>query len=275
MKKVLSLIIALIMAFSMICLYASAAGEIPITGSSAECQATGHTIVSFSIPENSGLAAVDFILNYDSDNFKFVSYTYGPAFEGGMGTGNDLGNGVFKYGFIHVDGTNVGGEMFNVTFKASDKVKAGESYKFELSVSTAVDAEHNSLNLKPTAATVKIIEGTPASNASIPQTADTEMTNSAQHELNTQKPATNGNDNGGSNGGNKSWIKTIVIIALVGIVIIAAIVIIVISTRKQKKPEEDVMTSILADDADIDSLDLENDELDETISVSDESEFDE
>ena len=133
MKKLLIFTISILLFINLFASNAFAS-NVTITGSDVYCKPGETVTISFSISENSGIGAAGFDLTYNKDIFTYVEHEEGPAFSNGMPLGNDLGNGTFKYAFVHVDGIKKGGVMFSVTFEVSKKAKLGEKYAFTLIV---------------------------------------------------------------------------------------------------------------------------------------------
>ena len=133
MKRIFCFIVSIVLFISVFTIPAFA-DDVALTGSTATCKPGDEVEVSFAISADSGLGAAGFMVKYDSNIFSFVDYEDGPAFKGGMALGNDIGNGIFKFVFIHADGINNGGVMFSIIFKASDSAVKGKKYPFNLEI---------------------------------------------------------------------------------------------------------------------------------------------
>ena len=285
MKKLISFAVALIIAMSVMCFTVSAAG-ITVTSNNPDCAPGQEVSVYFSVSKNSSIASANFVLQYDGDLFTYKSHGYGSAFMGGMTVGNNSAKGTFEYAFIKADGTDEAGEMFFVTFLASNNVKVGESYEMNLTVPSVTDEDLNKLTIEPVKVTLKATEtlpsttpapsdaasgDTPATQSAQVDTASTAvsqsgtlgetiLTQSAQKELDDAKEEGVNNSNNSQNKAKKLDIKLIIIIGIVAITLIA-IAIVVISVVSSKKPKDDaVMQNILADNAELDSFFSDDDE---------------
>ena len=137
MKRFLSFALVALLSLSVMSSTVFAATP-QITAKNLDIHKSEEITLSFNITPKSGIAAAGFELTYDHKKFTFVEYGYGEAFEGGMTAAHDNGDvkengvGLFKYGYVNIKGTDNGGEMFFVTFKTADTVKAGEKYEFKL-----------------------------------------------------------------------------------------------------------------------------------------------
>lgn len=275
MKRILSFTLALVFALTLFCSTAFA-DSINFSAKDIEIH-KGETItVSFNVTAKSGIAAASFDLTYDAKTFTYVSHEYGNAFEGGMTVGNDLGdsesdgNGLFKYVFITADGTKNGGEMFNVSFKTNESVEVGKKFEFKLNCYECTDKDLNELEVNDVTVTATVVDGVAPSNTESKVTIETSATQDAESYLSSVAVSQSSNDNGV--GGSGIDINLIIVIAVLVLIIIATVVaiILIVSKRKQgTNVDDDVMTKILADDADLDllesdSLSEENNEIDVT-----------
>lgn len=282
MKKILSISLATLLCLSFFCLSVFAASP-TITADNITCKKTEVITLSFNVTKNSGIASAGFDLTYDSNMFTYESHGYGGAFEGGMTVGNNVGDetssgtGIFKYAFIKADGTNLGGEMFNVSFKVSDKVEAGKKYEFTLVCTDSTDKDLVPIKLNNVTVTATVEGGLPSSKANSATSrivGETSATIAAEEQLsNPDKNKTNNNEmsranknpNGGGVSGND--LMFVIIIAIVVLIAVAVIVVVILMFLKKKRntaEEDNVFTNILSDDADVESLNLDDDMLDES-----------
>ena len=282
MKRFLSFALVALLSLSVTCSTVFAATP-QITAKNLDIHKSEEITLSFNITPKSGLAAAGFELTYDYKNFTFVEYGYGEAFDEGMTAAHDNGDvsengvGLFKYGYVNIEGTNVGGEMFFVTFKTSDTVKVGEKYEFKLTCTESTDKDANAIKLNGVTVVATVKEGIAPSKAETSRVVgDTSATIEAESVLSSENKTQNtetktDTEKGGNN------IVLLIIIAVLAIIIVAAVVVIilVLIKNKQNVPEEDddVMTNILADDADTEFLN--NDALEEVITSQIIDEFDE
>ena len=281
MKRLLSFTLVTLLSLSVMCSTVFAATP-QITAKNLDIHKSEEIIVSFNITPKSGLSAAGFSLTYDHDKFTYVDYGYGEAFDekGVLATGYDNGDvkddgvGLFKYGYVNTEGAKNGGEMFFVIFKTSDTVKVGEKYEFKLTCTEAVDKDHNNIEInKEVILTATVLEGVAPSKAETSRVVgDTSATIEAETVLNSEDSAQDNQTKTDAEGKGSNTVL-LIIIAVLAVIIVAAVVVIilVLIKKKQNAPEEDVMTKILADDAETDFLD-EDALADETSSDIDEYE---
>lgn len=278
MKKIISFTLIVLLSLSFMCSTVFAATP-QITAKNLDIHKSETFTVAFNISPKSGLAAANFELTYDHKNFAFVEYGYGEALDDKqmLTIGHDNGDlknngiGVFKYACAGVEGTNVGGELFFVTFKAVDTIKAGEKYEFKLTCAEASDKNKTAIKLNNITVVATVKDGVAPSKAETSRVVgDTSFTNESQKLLSN----TNNTQTKTDTGGKGRTILLIIIFVLLAVIIASAIAVIVLVLIKKKlnAPEEKIMTNILADDADTEFLN--NDALaNETSSKS--NEFDE
>lgn len=149
MKKFASVILAVLIAFSMFSFVVSAAGvQFTVNADKTTVKAGDVVTVTVSIPENAGLATVQVALKYDAEAFKVNGIVGGGIF------------GFEEVNAAHADGAfytaaastppTKGGTLFTVTLEA---LKATDS-ELSLVFSEATDA--NFENVEVTANTVAI-----------------------------------------------------------------------------------------------------------------------
>ena len=261
MKQILSFTLTLVICLSMLC-FTALADSPKISAKNIDIHKSEEILLSFEITPKSGLAAGGFELTYDSKMFTYVNYGYGKAFDGGLTAGNNLGDedgdglGLFKFAFANTEGIKLGGEMFNVSFKVSGQVKPGEKYEFKLTCTEAADEDIKPFELNSVTATATVKDG--AAPSKVENTSrivgDTSATIEAENNLNsTAEVSKNSNANNPDNNGKNNPLL-IIIIAVLAVIIVASIVVIilVLVKKKQNVSEDDVMTKILADDAELD-----------------------
>ena len=277
MKRFLSFTLITLLSLSILCSTVFAATP-QITAKNLEIHKSEEITIAFNITPKSGIFAASFDLTYDHKNFTFVEYGYGEAFEGGMTAANDKGDvkengvGLFKYAYINIKGTDNGGEMFFVTFKTADTVKAGEKYEFKLTCTESTGENSTPIKLNNVTVVATVKEGAAPSKVDTSRVVgDTSATIEAENVLSSEKNTAQNNQTKTDTNGVENNSALFIIIAVLAVIIIASVVVIilVLIKKKQNTPdEEDVMTKILSDDAEID---LNEDALaDETSSDNDE-----
>ncbi len=195
MKRLLCLIVSTVI-FTSVFTLPALANSIKFSGSSTSCNPGETVTISFSVSSGLEIGAVDFTLSYDSTIFTDLEYETGYAFtgNGGFGTGNEISEGLFKYGFICAEGTKKVGEMFSVTFKVSNNAVRGKKYIFNLVVGSIVNSSTKKLTANNTSASVTIKSNSSASSissrpsSSVSNNASSSITsnNSVNNNLNSQ-----------------------------------------------------------------------------------------
>ncbi len=216
MKKIFMFVVSIVLLVSIITTTASA-NTITFTGTNTSCKPGDTVTVSFSVSANSGIAAIDSEITYNSKIFTFVDFEDGSAFSnGGLGVGNDQNNGKFKYSYINAQGVKKGGTMLSIRFKVANNAKLGEKYSFVLSISTLIDTNYKPLKGNNTIAYVTIgnlaspVSSTPKPSASSsirPSTTSSGSTNSAT--VNNTNSKTNSNSIIASNSTNSALNSTL------------------------------------------------------------------
>ena len=178
MKKFASVLLAVLVAFSMFTFVVSAANpSVTASASKTTVKAGDEVTVTVKLSKNSGLGTLIAELNYDGAAFEVVEAKAGSLF------GNDVINGGLKNKVKFVAATsdvvNAEGTVFTVKFKA---LKAADS-KMTLSIVEATDNDYNE---------VEITTNTLSFNAYVEPTTNEPTTNEpTTNEPTTNEPTTN------------------------------------------------------------------------------------
>ncbi|NLX94419.1 MAG: hypothetical protein GXZ02_11365 [Clostridiales bacterium] len=118
MKRATGLLLTVVMVvITMVAaITANAADPIQFTVTSPSGAEGSNVVVSVMISENSGLAAADLVLNYDSTKLTFVSAVKGAASLDGLSAINGALFERVKDAFAATYGITAGGSMLDVTF---------------------------------------------------------------------------------------------------------------------------------------------------------------
>lgn len=147
MKKVLSILFAIIILCASI--IPSYAAKPVISVNTVSSASVGDTItVSVNLSANSGLAGVNFTVNFNTSNFQLVSESINTnsLFVGY----ENVGNGSIKYAGVSADAVKSSGTLLSFKLKV---LKTGG--KISLSINDAIDENNKFVQVSTTGATVK------------------------------------------------------------------------------------------------------------------------
>ncbi len=109
--------------------------------------AKGSSItVAATITPDSGLAAADFDIKFDSSVLTYESYKSGNAAAGTFNDGGVTETGKFRFTMVTLSELQNAGELFTVTFKVAENAPTG-NIPLKLICSTACDYDTNPIDV--------------------------------------------------------------------------------------------------------------------------------
>lgn len=163
-QKTASVLIALCLVAGVICvpIVASAAPPVQLTVTNAEGSSGQDVTVSLNISADSTLAAIDFILKYDSTKLLYKSNASGVAAAGALSSINPNyktadDSDALKGSLIHVDGITAGGSLLDVTFTVAPGWSGTTPVSLEVEGDIS-DSTYNSIPFETKNGTVTVDE---------------------------------------------------------------------------------------------------------------------
>lgn len=148
MKKILSILFAVVMMFSTITVYASNTADVVISGAEVTAE-PGETVeVPIVIEENTGFCGLNLYFSY-SDALTFVSLTNSVNTLACTNDVTTVWDAAADY-----SGT---GNLAILKFTVSDKAEYGTEYSIQINFVEAYDIELNEVSVSTTAGSIKIV----------------------------------------------------------------------------------------------------------------------
>ena len=216
----------------------SAQEPVKLTVSSVKGEPGKDVVVSVMVSPNSGIAAMDFILNYDDSKLLYKSYKTGSASEGGLFTlnpnyKNPDGSSALKQGFAHMDGISVEGSIVDITFTVSPGWSGSSAVTLEI-IDDVYNATYNKIRCELVNGTVTAENAFgAATSVSVMETGA--QTNAAGEIITIQNTREDSAETTDSSAPveNKSSPKTLaIVLSVCGVLIIGAAVAFVINRKK-------------------------------------------
>lgn len=180
MKKFASVLLAVLVVFSMFSFVVSAAGVTFTVNADKTTVKAGDTVkVTVSIPENAGLATLQVALKYDAEAFKVKGVT-----PGGIYGFEEVNASTGFYTSAASTPPTKGGVLFTVELEA---LKATDS-EISIVVSEATDNEYNDVTVTSNTVAIKGFVETPTEKPTEkPSETPTEPTDPTEHECEYSK----------------------------------------------------------------------------------------
>lgn len=242
LNKTVSIFITALMAvcFLSVPFLASAQEPAKLTVSSVKGEPGKDVVVSVMVSQNSGIAAMDFILNYDNSKLLYKSYKAGSASEGALfilnpNYKNPDGSSALKQGFAHAEGVSVEGSIVDITFTIAPGWSGSSAVTLEI-IDDVYDATYNKIPCELIGGTVTA-EKASIDEASVTSMETGEQTNAAGVTVTAQNESVNSTettDPAAPVEKTSSQKTNTIILSVCGVLVIGAAIAFVV--RKKKQP---------------------------------------